>query len=213
MTSSSKYKIESSLPKPQTGLAFDIVTHSVSHQADAEVLVNCAKVLQDCQLPVVLQISHHLLLKAVLVHCQVPEDAHSETCFEVKRKLVERYSYLFGGTLNIIQRFIPLQPYTPLMKQLLNLIDVTGSLEEVKSHLISTDVDPSHLSALSIFGSNSKAAEMANHAFNELEQIITIAKRIGLSSSIFVCLDVGLENYYTHSGFVFRFITQTDSQM
>ena len=72
-------------PKLIPELAFDIVTPSPSSIfSDAEVLSTFSDVLHDSRLrlnrPIILQLSHHLLLKAVLIHCGIPEEKRLDLC-------------------------------------------------------------------------------------------------------------------------------------
>ena len=80
-------------PEPTTELAFDIVTPSASRDADAKVIATFSRILQDCPfnpLPVFLQVSHHLLVEAILVYCGVPVDQQSTACHELTRKLGDK---------------------------------------------------------------------------------------------------------------------------
>lgn len=72
-------------PKASSELVFDIVTPSpASVLTDAEVLSTLSDVFYDSRLrlnrPVILQLSHHLLLKSVLIHCGIPEEKRLDLC-------------------------------------------------------------------------------------------------------------------------------------
>ena len=191
-------KLEFRPPRSQVDLAFDIVTPSPSRQTDAEVIVNFSKVLRDCGLPVVLQISHHLLLKAILIHCKVRSEQETATCFQLNKKLADKYRNLFGHSYR--ETSTPQQhQQSPLFEKLLKLLDIVGKIEDVR---------PCITNLL-----RGRALELADQALTELQEIITEAKRMGLACPIFLCLNVGLENYDTHSGLLFRFISHSDSQM
>ena len=175
--------------KPTTELALDIVTPSPSRQADAEVIITFSRILQDCQLlPVVLQASHHLLIKAVLVYCGVPEDQQSKACHQLRKKITQHRE----GRNSIDLSFDFNRP----QEQLLTLMSASGELRGVKSYFNGlTDWD-------------GNVASQADQAFNELNEIISQAEEMGLQCPVFISMNTCLERYDSYSGFVFRFACQ-----
>ena len=179
-------------PEPTTELAFDIVTPSASRQADAEVIVTFSKILQECQLPVVLQVSHHLLVKAILEYCGVPEEEQSMACHQLTQKIknieadLERY--------NPIDLTFTRNQTAP--DQLLSLFSARGELRAVQSYLIGLPDWQGDIALL------------AEQAFTELDEIINQAKSHGLHCPVYISVNTCLERYDSHSGFLFRFICQ-----
>ena len=181
-------------PEPTTELAFDIVTQmttqtQTSRDADAEVIVTFSKILQDCQLPVMLLVSHHLLIKAVFVYCGVPDDQQSMACHQLRAEFqrMETNRCQFNpANLTFACNNQPLD-------QLLALISARGDLQDVKSYL------------------TKRPGWEGDAAFTELEEIISEAE--GLQCPIFISMNTCLELYDSHSGFVFRFTCQNQQEM
>ena len=173
----------------ETDLAFDIVTPTACRKSDAEVLNNFSKVFQDCQLPVILKVNHHLLLKALFLFFGVPEDEQSNACDELRQKL-ENIEKKMDHLIEVQWSFT-CQSQT--REELLSLLSAWGNLNDVKSHL------------KNLPGWEGEVASLADKAFDELEEIIGQAK---LSCPVFLCLNTGLELYNSHSGFIFDFICQ-----
>jgi len=182
-------------PEPSIELAFDVVSSSPAllRQSDAEIIQVFHKILQDFSLPsFVLHLNHHLLLKAIFMHCKVTEDQipkGSSIRDKVNGIIVE------NGQLKSM--------FPPESSELaLKLLNMSGDLNYVKTKLTSF---PDWV--------GSEAAKLANEAFNELEEIINIFRDIESSSSmcpVSINLNTGIEYYRTHSGFLFSFIHQSE---
>ena len=182
-------------PEANSELAFDIVSppsvdESTLRQSDAEVLRVFANVLKDCtQSNIMLQLSHHLLVDAILIYCQVPDDQRSKVC----RQLVQKLKSVPNGAIGFVA------DEDEQLKRVWKLLSFTGSFSSVEKHLKRL---PDWI--------GSDAAILAERAFKELEEIINLAgaENRGQKNRIFIQLNliVGLENYETHSGFLFRFI-------
>ena len=181
-------------PRSSPELAFDIVTPSPgSVLTDAEVLSTFSDVFYDFRLrlnrPVVLQLSHHLLLKAVLIHCGIPEEKRSDLC-QILKTLSKSEGQLQSRTAKLA---IPRQS----IDMLVSLLQLEGSLTKITSSLTS------------LLNRKGEAASLAKQALYELDAIIAIAEHMGQKSSISIRLNVALSSYATHSGFVFRFVCQS----
>lgn len=188
-------------PEPSALLAFDVVTSSPSslRQADVEVIQVIDKILQDLPLPsYVLQLNHHLLVKAVLSYFKVPENQHSKACslLEVKLRNIRNECWnVFMITENEQLNAL----FTPESLELvLKLFRMWGNLSEIKSYILS----------LPDWTDESEAASLVKVAFDELEEIINHQESCSVCP-IFINLSIGLEKYKTHSGFLFNFIHQS----
>lgn len=181
-------------PEPiNTELALDIVstpssTGKALRQADAEIIKIFDQVLnKDCQLScVVLQLSHRLLIEAILIYFKVPLGMRSKACRRLQKELKCRNKGA-SELLKIIMKI---------------LIFVKGSLNDVRSQLRGL---PDWI--------GSEADSLAEKAFGELKEIINFLSSPAntgqddcLSCQIFLSLSFGLEYYDTHSGFLFNFI-------
>lgn len=87
------------------------------------------------------------------------------------------------------------------LKRVWKLLSLIGDFRGVKNHLNSL---PDWI--------GSDAALLAENAFKELEEIVNLvgSQNMAQKNLIFIQLNltVGLENYKTHSGFLFRFAYQ-----
>jgi len=174
-------------PEPSNiDLAFDIVTPNKSlRQADAEVIKVFEKVFKDCNLSsVVIQLNHRSIIEAILIYCKIAVDQRSQMCRQLREYDHNRSS-----------------PSHAMLVPIWKLFDVTGNLSQVKAHLNSL---PDWI--------GSESASLADGAFKELEEIIHHLSRAnnqrGLSYKIVIHLKTGIDNYDTHSGYLFSFIHQ-----
>lgn len=191
-------------PEPISELAFDVVTPPSSslRQADAEVLQVFHKILQDFSLSsYVLQLNHYSLLKAIFVHCKVSENQHAKACSLLIRKLNKIRNGVDGLIVDEDDHQLNAMFPPESLELVLKLLKVCGDLNDVKTTLAS-------------FADwvGSEAAQLADEAFSELEEIINIFRNKGSASSmcpISINLNIGIEYYRTHSGFLFSFIHQS----
>ncbi len=186
-------------PEPSTELAFDIVSSSSAEpselrKADAEVVQVIGNVLKDCGLPsVVIKLSHYSLLQAILTYCNIPSGGQRlNMCRKAKEELRNvQFNRPRGFNANLDAQ----------MKSLLSLLIVHGSLDDVKSTLISL---PDWV--------ESEAASMADKAFTDLEEILrNIIGDDQEGYPVYIDLSVGLDNYKNLSGFdgfIFNFVYQ-----
>jgi len=182
-------------PKSSLELAFDIVTPSpASVLTDAEVLATLSDVLNDSHLrinrPMMLQLSHHLLLKAVLIHCGIPEDKRWELCHILKTRSKSE-GQIYSRTSKLI---IPRQS----IDMLTNLLELEGSVSKLTASLTN------------LLSRKGEAASLAKQALHELEAIANHAEYMGQKSPYCIRIDVALQFYSTHSGIIFRFVCQSN---
>ena len=187
-------------PTSNLELAFDIVTPFASSKEDAQVMTTLSNVFYDCGLPVILQISHHSLLEAILVHCQVPEEERSKACHE----LTTKYEYIYQSADYLVKNFVTTFS-CPSMENLLKFVEVSGKISDVKSYL------------MGLPGWGSESVLLANQAFKNLKKIIAFLtkhnNKMGRHIPIVISVITAMENYDTHSGLVFRFICQSTASL
>lgn len=182
-------------PKSSPELVFDIVTPSpASFLSDAEVLATLSDVFSDSRLkisrPITLQLGHHLLLKAVLIHCGIPDDKRSELCQILKTRSKSE------GQLQ--SRIAKLAIPRSSIDMLLNLLELEGSVAKVTAALTN------------VSSRKGEAGVLAKQALNELDVIVMHAECMGLKNAVSVRIDVALQNYATHSGMLFHFVCQSN---
>ena len=170
-------------------LAYDIVSPSyASTLTDAEVIATISDVFHDDRMrlngSVTLQICHHQLLKAVLVHCGIAEDQRTEVCkiFQTRRQSKETTQS------RLLQLGVPWQSADVLVE----LLALKGSFSKVMTSLTNISIE---------------AAAMAKLAFDEMRAIVEHAQFMGLRrKTTAVVMKLSAQNYSTYSGIVFRFV-------
>ncbi len=182
-------------PKSSPEMVFDIVTPSPSSVlADAEVLATVSDVFCDPHLrinrPIMLQLGHHLLLKASLIHCGIPEDKRLELCNILKTRSKSE-GHIMSRTAKLA---IPRQS----IDMLLNLLELEGSVAKVTAALTN------------LSSRKGEAASLVKQALHELDAIASHAEYMGLCNPFGVRVDIALQHYSTHSGMVFRFVCQSN---
>ncbi len=181
----------SSPPESSSELSFDIVSSERKASHDAQVIQLIANTLRDCKVQfVVVQMSHHLLVEALLVYCKVPVEKRSKFCQSLKMKdgMIQRFTK--QDSINDDQ-----------LRLFLKLINLRGDLDLLMAYFRRLPD-----------WAESGAAALADEGFKELKEIITIyeakkqkLKRLVWRYPVIIKLNVGFENYETHSGFLFRF--------
>ena len=180
-------------PRESPELAFDIVTPGPSSQlSDAEVIATISDVFHDSRLrlnrPVHLELSHHLLLKALLIHCGIPDDKRADVC-----KILKFCGQSEGQLQSRIAKLaIPRQS----IDTLLSLIAVEGPLNKVAAALTN------------VTNRKGEAASLAKQAFHEMEVIVAHAECMGLKSPATVQIELAVHHYSSYSGIIFRFVCQ-----
>lgn len=182
-------------PKSSPELVFDIVTPSpASVLSDAEVLATLSDVLCDIRIrfirPIVLQLGHHLLLKAVLIHCGIPEEKRTEICHILKTRSKSEGQF-YGRVTKLA---IPRQS----VDMVLNFLEIQGNVAKVTAALTN------------ISNRKGEAATLVKQALSEIDSIITHAESMGLKNTVCIRLDTALQNCTTYSGMVFRFVCQSN---
>jgi translation initiation factor 2-alpha kinase 4 len=157
-------------------------------------LVTISDVFSDQRLKVekkiTLELGHHLLLKAVLIHCGIPEDKRSELCHILKTRSKSE-GQIFNKTAKLaISR--------QSVDMLLNLLELEGNVGKVTAALTN------------LSSRKGEAASLAKQALQELDCIATHAECMGLRNTFIVRIDTALQYYTTHWGMVFRFVCQSN---
>lgn len=182
-------------PKSCPELVFDVVTPSpASLLSDAEVLATVSDIFSDSRLkfnrPITLQLGHHLLLKAILIHCGIPDDKRSELCQILKSRSKSE------GQLQ--SRVAKLTIPRSSIDMLLNLLELEGSVAKVTAALTN------------VSSRKGEAGILVKQALNDLDVIVGHAENMGLKNGVSIRIDVALQNYATHSGMLFHFVCRSN---
>lgn len=189
-------RLVSSHPKSSTELAFDIVTPSPSSiLADAEVIATLSEVLHDPRLrfnrPIVLLLGHHLLLRAALIHCGIPQDKHSELCHALQSRSKSDNGLIYTRAAKLA---VPRQS----IDMLTNLLELEGNISKLSASLTN------------LTSRKGEAASLAKQALHELDAIASHAECMGLKCNLVCRVDGALHSYDAYSGIVFRFVCQSN---
>jgi len=191
-----------------TELTFNIVTSSASAtqglrllKEDAQVVQLIAKVIRDCKISlssVELQMSHQLLVEAILVHFGVPFDQIATVARQIQEKL-RCYPKGVIPTFNGIADPESLKLFWMLIN------DVPCTLKMMRDRL----------NNLADWNINGATTSTADRAFTELENIaqnLLGSDDLEGLPPILINLSLAFENYETYSGSSFKFIQRFNEE-
>ncbi|XP_014673320.1 PREDICTED: eukaryotic translation initiation factor 2-alpha kinase 4-like [Priapulus caudatus] len=179
-------------PRELTECVFDIVTSSAaSLVADAEVLSVVCEIVD--QFPVLqtrsyhIKLNHALLLKAILMHCDIPEELHNDVFTILNESKVEKLS-----CFQVQTKLCNLSLSDKSVTMLYNFIDVEGPLNKIVSMM------------RTITKRSGEAGVLAKQGLHELEIIQNHLTHFGAKIQVFVNLGLVLSVQY-YSGMFFQF--------
>ncbi|XP_064415795.1 eIF-2-alpha kinase GCN2 [Latimeria chalumnae] len=187
-------RLDRSHPKELWECAFDIVTSSTaSLLPDAETIYTITEIIQEFQ---VLQernysiyLNHTSLLKAVMLHCGIPED-----------KLGHVYSILYDTMTEKLTRreveakFCNLSLSPSSLSQLYKLIEQKGDLRDVSSTLNT------------LTKQKTAVTQLAKQGLRDLEEVTELLKKLGVKLQVVINLGL-VYKVQQHSGVIFQFVT------
>lgn len=184
-------------PKLSTELAFDIVTPSPSLLSDGEVIATLGDILLDARLaanrPIILQISHCLLVKAILLHCAIPKEKHARVCHVLKDAILKSEGDLPCGSAMAEWLRLPVQ----VAETMLSLLQMEGTSAGIRQYLNGV-IRPG------------EAADLVEKALNDLDCAVDHAVEISPKIDSSVHIKLALQDHI--SGVTFRFICQSRSR-
>uniref|UniRef100_UPI00398EAC55 eIF-2-alpha kinase GCN2 isoform X2 n=2 Tax=Pristiophorus japonicus TaxID=55135 RepID=UPI00398EAC55 len=186
-------KLDCCHPRELLECAFDIVTPVTnSPLPDAEVIYIIAEIIQE--FPVLqernysIYLNHTCLLKAVLLHCEIPEDKHQQVCNilcdAMKGKLTRR---------EIEAKFCNLSLSQNNLLHLYKYIEGKFVLEELDNVLI-----PLMKGKLTV-------CQLAKQGLKELEEVTELLKKLDIKLQVVVNLGL-VYKVQQHSGIIFQFV-------
>ncbi|XP_040188349.1 eIF-2-alpha kinase GCN2 isoform X1 [Rana temporaria] len=182
-------------PKELTECAFDVITSSVnSYLPTAETIYTIYEIIQE--FPVLqernysIHLNHTSLLKAILLHCGVPED-----------KLIQVYNILYDAMIEKLTKReveakfcnLSLSQNNFQLNRLYKFIEQKGELHELAASMASLTKQKSVVGVL------------AKQGLKDLEEIIGLVKRLGIKSQVVVNFGL-VYKMQQHSGIVFQFV-------
>ncbi|XP_075700939.1 eIF-2-alpha kinase GCN2 [Rhinoderma darwinii] len=182
-------------PKELLECAFDVITSSVSSYLPvAETMYTIYEIIQE--FPVLqernysIYVNHTSLLKAILLHCGVPED-----------KLVQVYNILYDAMIDKLTKTEVEAKFCNLLlsennfqlNRLYKYIEQKGELQELEATMASLTKQKSAVGVL------------AKQGLKDLEEIIGLVKKMNIKLQVVVNFGL-VYKMQQHNGIVFQFV-------
>ncbi|KAM9294477.1 eIF-2-alpha kinase GCN2 [Gastrophryne carolinensis] len=182
-------------PKELTECAFDVITSSLnSYLPIAETIYTIYEIIQE--FPVLqernysIYVNHTSLLKAILLHCGVPED-----------KLIQVYNILYDAMIEKLTKReveakfcnLSLSQNNFQLNRLYTFIEQKGEIQELGPVLAS------------LTKAKSGVGMLAKQGLKDLEEIIGVIKRLGIKLQVVVNFGL-VYKMQQHNGIVFQFV-------
>ncbi|GFO47300.1 eukaryotic translation initiation factor 2-alpha kinase 4 [Plakobranchus ocellatus] len=186
------FALYNSHPRELTECAFDIITPSWSLIPDAEVLAIIQEIIN--KYPSLqarnyyVRINHMYLLKAILLHCGIPESMHYRALFLLAEHGANKRK---GVSVLESELAIKFEQTPSHLSSLLDILDIEGSVEKVTNML------------RYITKSTGQASSLAKSGLHDLEHIISHAKYMGLKLQVIVTTGL-VYNPHQYSGVLYQ---------
>nr|XP_033809126.1 eIF-2-alpha kinase GCN2 [Geotrypetes seraphini] len=186
-------RLDRNHPKELLECAFDIITSSTNSLLPmAEIIYSITEIIQE--FPVLqernynIYLNHTSLLKAILLHCGVPED-----------KLTQTYNFLYDAMTEKLTRReveaklcnLPLSSNN--LARLYRLLEQKGDIQDLSPMLNS------------LIRQKIGVSQLIKHGMKELEEILSLLKRMGVKLQVIVNLGL-VYKVQQHSGIIFQFV-------
>ncbi|KAM8920871.1 eIF-2-alpha kinase GCN2 [Pelodytes ibericus] len=182
-------------PKELIECAFDIITSSLnSYLPIAETMYTIFEIIQE--FPVLqernymIYVNHTSLLKAILLHCGVPEDklihVYNILCDAMAEKLTKREVEAKFCNLSLSENNFQLS-------RLYRFIEQKGDLQDLQPTMSTLTKQKSGVGVL------------AKQGLKDLEEVIGLVKRLGIKLQVFVNFGL-VYKMQQHNGIVFQFV-------
>ncbi|XP_078134426.1 eIF-2-alpha kinase GCN2 [Sander vitreus] len=186
-------KLDRAHPRELLECAFDIITPVTnSLLPDAETIYTIYEIVQE--FPVLqernynIYLNHTSLLKAILLHCGVPEDKLSQAstilCDAMSEKLTKR---------EVEAKFYNLPLSTNSFQTLFKYIEQKGNLQDLAPLLTS------------LTKQKTAVTQLAKQGLKDLEELTVLLRRLGVKLQVVVNLGLVYKVQH-HSGVIFQFV-------
>ncbi|XP_032355681.1 eIF-2-alpha kinase GCN2 [Etheostoma spectabile] len=186
-------KLDRAHPRELLECAFDIITPvSNSLLPDAETIYTIYEIVQE--FPVLqernynIYLNHTSLLKAILLHCGVPEDKLSQAstilCDAMSEKLTKR---------EVEAKFYNFPLSTNSLQMLFKFIEQKGNLQDLAPLLTS------------LTKQKTAVTQLAKQGLKDLEELTVLLRRLGVKLQVVVNLGLVYKVQH-HSGVIFQFV-------
>ncbi|KAM7159039.1 eIF-2-alpha kinase GCN2 isoform 2-T2 [Molossus nigricans] len=186
-------KLDRFHPKELLECAFDIVTSTTnSSLPTAEVIYTIYEIIQE--FPALqernyrIYLNHTMLLKAILLHCGIPEDKLSQVYIILYDAVTEKLT-----RREVEAKFCNLSLSPNSLCRLYKFIEQKGDLQDLTSTINS------------LIKQKIGVAQLVKYGLKDLEEVVGLLKKFGIKLQVLINLGL-VYKVQQHSGIIFQFV-------
>uniref|UniRef100_A0A7N5JDF9 eIF-2-alpha kinase GCN2 n=1 Tax=Ailuropoda melanoleuca TaxID=9646 RepID=A0A7N5JDF9_AILME len=186
-------KLDRFHPKELLECAFDIVTSTTnSSLPTAEVIYTICEIIQE--FPALqernysIYLNHTMLLKAILLHCGIPEDKLSQVCVILYDAVTEKLT-----RREVEAKFYNLSLSSNSLCRLYKFIEQKGDLQDLTPAINS------------LIKQKTGVAQLVKYGLKDLEEIVGLLKKLGIKLQVLINLGL-VYKVQQHNGVIFQFV-------
>ncbi|XP_070325094.1 eIF-2-alpha kinase GCN2 isoform X3 [Odocoileus virginianus] len=186
-------KLDRFHPKELLECAFDIVTSTTnSSLPTAEVIYTIYEIIQE--FPALqernysIYLNHTMLLKAILLHCGIPEDKLSQVYVILYDAVTEKLT-----RREVEAKFCNLSLSSNSLCRLYKFIEQKGELQDLTPTINS------------LIKQKTGVAQLVKYGLKDLEEVVGLLKKLGIKLQVLINLGL-VYKVQQHSGIIFQFV-------
>ncbi|XP_077620823.1 eIF-2-alpha kinase GCN2 isoform X1 [Crocuta crocuta] len=186
-------KLDRFHPKELLECAFDIVTSTASSSLPtAEIIYTMCEIIQE--LPALqernysIYLNHTMLLKAILLHCGIPEDKLSQVYVILYDAVTEKLT-----RTEVEAKFCNLSLSSNSLYRLYKFIEQKGDLQDLMPAINS------------LIKQKTGVAQLVKYGLKDLEEIVGLLKTFGIKLQVLINLGL-VYKVQQHNGVIFQFV-------
>ncbi|XP_014390336.1 PREDICTED: eukaryotic translation initiation factor 2-alpha kinase 4 [Myotis brandtii] len=186
-------KLDRFHPKELLECAFDIVTSTTnSSLPTAEVIYTIYEIIQE--FPALqernysIYLNHTMLLKAILLHCGIPEDKLSQVYIILYDAVTEKLT-----RREVEAKFCNLSLSPNSLCRLYKFIEQKGDLQDLTPTINS------------LIKQKTGVAQLVKYGIKDLEEVVGLLKKLGIKLQVLINLGL-VYKVQQHSGIIFQFV-------
>ncbi|XP_064341815.1 eIF-2-alpha kinase GCN2 isoform X3 [Camelus dromedarius] len=186
-------KLDRFHPKELLECAFDIVTSTTnSSLPTAEIIYTIYEIIQE--FPALqernysIYLNHTMLLKAILLHCGIPEDKLSQVYVILYDAVTEKLT-----RREVEAKFCNLSLSSNSLCRLYKFIEQKGELQDLTPTINS------------LIKQKTGVAQLVKYALKDLEEVVGLLKKLGIKLQVLINLGL-VYKVQQHNGIIFQFV-------
>ncbi|XP_045387205.1 eIF-2-alpha kinase GCN2 isoform X6 [Lemur catta] len=186
-------KLDRFHPKELLECAFDIVTSTTnSSLPTAEIIYTIYEIIQE--FPALqernysIYLNHTMLLKAILLHCGIPEDKLSQVYVILYDAVTEKLT-----RREVEAKFCNLSLSSNSLCRLYKFIEQKGDLQDLMPTINS------------LIKQKTGVAQLVKYGLKDLEEVVGLLKKLGIKSQVLINLGL-VYKVQQHNGTIFQFV-------